>query len=89
MKSKRTVTIEFDRIKITTTLDHKCRFWCELCQAEAEFITKSEALALVKIMQVQGLNVRKECLHLYESKPTQLLICLTSIINSGNNLRIT
>jgi hypothetical protein len=88
MRKKRTVTIEFDRIKITTTLDHKRRFWCELCQAEAEFITKAEAFALVKVMEVQGLNIRKECLHLYESKPTQLLICLTSIINSGNNLQI-
>ncbi len=88
MKTKRTVTIEFDRVRITTTFNHQNHFWCEPCQAEAEFITKEEAIKLVKIMQVHGLTVRGESLHLYEKDANQMLICLNSIINCGSNLRI-
>lgn len=89
MKTKRTVTIEFDRVKITTTFNHKNHFWCELCQEDAEFITQTEAVELVKVMQVQGLNIKRENLHLYQSTENQTLICLNSIINCGSNLRIT
>lgn len=87
MKSKRTVIIEFDRVKITTTFNHKNYFWCELCQAEAEFITSIEAVELIKVVQIQGLNVRRENLHLYQKEANQMLVCLNSIINCAGNLQ--
>lgn len=88
MKTKRTVTIEFDRIKITTAFAHKNHFRCGICRTEAEFITPAEAVELIKIMQVQGLAIRRENLHFYETDTSQTLICLNSIVNSGNNLQI-
>lgn len=55
---------------------------------EAEFITPAEAVELIKIMQVQGLDIRRENLHFYETDTSQTLICLNSIVNSGNNFQI-
>lgn len=81
MKFKRTVTIEFDRIKITTLHRGKIILWCEFCEAETEFINQTEAVELAKVMQMQDLNIKRENLHFYQSKQDDVLICLTSIFN--------
>ncbi|MDQ3131812.1 MAG: hypothetical protein M3Q99_13770 [Acidobacteriota bacterium] len=85
MRLKRTVTIEFDRVKITTTHNHKTSLWCEFCQAETEFINQTEAVELAKIMQTQGLIINRENLHFYQSSEDCVFVCLNSILNNENN----
>lgn len=85
MRLKRTVTIEFDRVKITTTHNHKSSLWCEICQAEAEFVNQTDAVELAKIMQMQGLIIRRENLHFYQSNKDGVLICLNSIVQGEIN----
>lgn len=84
---KRTITIEFDRVKITTTHNHKNLLWCEICQAETEFLNRAEAADLARVLQKQGLTVKEENLHLYQPTEGQILVCLNSILN-GNNTKI-
>ena len=84
MRLKRTVTIEIDRVKITTTHNHKTSLWCEFCQAETEFVNQAEAVELAKIMQTQGLIVKRENLHFYQSKD-YVFVCLNSIIHDEIN----
>lgn len=88
MKVKRTLTIEIDRVKITTNFNHNKHLWCEICQKEAEFITKDEAVELVKAIQTQGLTVRKETLHFLGTDEANVMFCLNSIISGSNNLQI-
>jgi hypothetical protein len=93
VKLKRTVTIEFERVKITTTHCAKNFFRCDLCGAEAEFFSQTEAAELVKILRMQGLEISGENLHFYQQTTTKndeqtLLVCLNSILN-GNNPKIT
>ena len=83
MKQKRIVTIEFDRVKITTNCRRQGLTWCAICQAETEFISQTEFVGLVKIMQTQGLTVHRENLHFCQPGETQILVCLASIVN-GN-----
>ncbi len=85
MRLKRTVTIEFDRVKITTTHNHKTSLWCEFCQAETEFINQTEAVELAKIMQTQDLIINRENLHFYQSSEDCVFVCLNSILNNENN----
>lgn len=80
MRLKRTVTIEIDRVKITTTHYHKSSLWCEFCQAETEFVNQTEAVELTKIMQTQGLIINRERLHFYQSNKDDVLVCLNSIV---------
>ena len=87
MKLRRTVTIEFDRVRITTTHCAKNYFRCEVCGTEAEFFSRTEAAELVKVMRMQGLTIDQANLHFYQRDGQQILICLNSIIN-GNNPRI-
>ena len=84
MKLKRTVTIEIDRVKITTTHCAKNVFRCDLCGAETEFLSRSEAVGLAKIMQRHGLKIIQANLHFYQRDERQMLVCLNSII-MGNN----
>ena len=84
MKLKRTITIEFDRVKITTTHCAKNFFRCDLCGADAEFFSRAEAAELVKVLQMQGLKINRANLHFYQSDEEEILVCLNSIIN-GNN----
>ena len=84
MKSKRTVTIEFDRVRITTTHCAKNIFRCELCDAETEFLSRREASELARIMQMQGLKFNPAHLHFYQPDEQQILVCLDSII-AGNS----
>ena len=86
MKLKRTVTVEIDRVKITKSCDSQNLIWCEICQAETEFISRTETVELLKVMQLQNLDVCHENLHLYQPDETQTLVCLSSIIN-GNYTR--
>ena len=88
MKVKRTLTIEIDRVKITTNFNHNKHLWCEICQREAEFITGKEAFELAKAMKAQGLHIKKENLHLLGATDSEMMVCLGSIINSSNNLQI-
>jgi len=81
---KRTITIEFDRVKITTTHHDKNLMWCELCQSKAEFLNRNEAMAMAQAIKAQGVALKQENLHFYQSSDEQVLICLNSIIN-GNN----
>jgi hypothetical protein len=85
MLLKRTVTIEFDRVKITTTHNHKASLWCELCQTETEFVSQTEAVELAKLMQTQGLIIRRENLHFYQSNENGVLVCLNSIVQDEIN----
>ena len=87
MKLKRTVTIEFERVKITTTLySAKNFFRCEVCGTEAEFFSRTEAAELVKIMRMQGLTINRANLHFYQPDERQILVCLNSIINGNNHV---
>lgn len=88
MKLKRTITIEFERVKITTTHCAKNIFRCDLCKAETEFFSHMEAVELVKVMRMQGLEVSGANLHFYQTDTEQTLVCLNSILN-GNNPKIT
>jgi xanthine dehydrogenase molybdopterin-binding subunit B len=81
---KRTITIEFDRVKITTTHHGKNLMWCELCQSKAEFLNRKEALEMAKFIKAQGVAIKRENLHFYQVSDEQVLICLNSIIK-GNN----
>ena len=87
MKTKRTLTIEIDRVKITTSHVHKHTAWCELCRAESEFVEHGEAVEVAKLIQTQGLPINKEDLHFYQPTGEQMLVCLNSIV-SGNNPKI-
>ena len=84
MKLKRTVTIEIDRVKITTTHCAKNVFRCERCGAETEFLSRSEASELAKIMRTQGLEINPANLHFYQRDEQQMMVCLDSIV-AGNN----
>ena len=85
MRLKRTVTIEIDRVKITTTHHHKLSLWCEFCQAETEFVNQTEAVELAKVMQTQGLIINRDQLHFYQSNKDNVLVCLNSIIQDERN----
>lgn len=85
MRLKRTVTIEFERIKITTTHNHKTSLWCEFCQTETAFINQTEAVELTKAMQAQGLTIKRENLHFYQSNEGDVLVCLNSIVQGESN----
>ena len=87
MKVKRTVTIEIERVKVTTTHCAKNIFRCEQCQAETEFFSRAEAAELAKIMRMQGFEINQANLHFYEPDDEQILICLNSILE-GRSLRI-
>lgn len=80
---KRTVTIEFDHTKITTTHDRITPKWCGVCETESEFITRAEALHLAKFITALGITVREEDMHLYQPGGEEALICLNSILD-GN-----
>ncbi len=80
MRLKRTVTIEIDRVKITTTHHHKLSLWCNFCQAETEFVNQAEAVELTKLMQTQGLIINRDHLHFYQSNKDDVLVCLNSIV---------
>ena len=84
---KRTITIEFDRVKITTTHHRKNLRWCGLCRSETEFLNRTEAAEMAKLIKAQGIEIRQENLHFYQPNEEAVLICLNSIIN-GNNPNI-
>lgn len=87
MKLKRTVIIEFERVRITTTpYSAKNFFRCELCGANAEFFSRAEASELIKTMRMQGLNVNQSNLHFYKASADRILICLNSIINGNDSV---
>ena len=86
MKQKRTVTIEFDQVKITTRFKTSRFQWCEPCQAESEFIEEPEAAELVGIMKTQGMEVKSSELHFYHPDGTRLLVCISSLINGSDNV---
>lgn len=89
MLLKRTVTIEVDRVKITTAFNHKHSLWCGLCQAETEFVNQTEAVELAKIMQAQGLIIDRENLHFYQSSENGIFVCLNSILKDEGNDQFT
>ena len=85
MRLKRTVTIEVDRLKITTNHNHKTSLWCEFCQADTEFVNQAEAVELAKLMQAQGLIIRRENLHFYQLREDHVFVCLNSIVQNERN----
>lgn len=84
MKVKRTVTIVLDRVKITTAHGYKVHGWCELCQAEAEFLNQAEADQLASVFTARGLTINERDLHYYHPTDDQILVCVNSMLN-GNN----
>jgi hypothetical protein len=82
-KNKRTVTIEFDRVKITTRFPGAVLQRCELCQAESEFIENMDVIELAKIMQLQGLEIACDELHFYHPTEMKRLVCVNSLINGS------
>lgn len=84
MKIRKTVTIEFDRVKITTVQHCKKMLWCEFCQAESEFLDQNAALNLTGFLESQGLSVNQKNLHFYRSNEEQTLVCFNSIIKSND-----
>jgi predicted ThiF/HesA family dinucleotide-utilizing enzyme len=84
MKQKRTFTIEIDRVKITTTRNHRHLAWCGICRAESEFLDRMEAAHLAKIIRAQGVAVDEDNLHFYRPAGEQALICLTSLLGRND-----
>ncbi|MBC7899562.1 MAG: hypothetical protein H7070_05865 [Saprospiraceae bacterium] len=85
MKTKRTLTIEFDRVKITTSRNLKRVVWCELCRQETEFLNKTEANDLVNVLAAQGMEIKEVHFHFYHPTNAEILICLKSIMNPGGD----
>ncbi len=85
MKSKRTVTIAFDCVKITTRFQSAILQWCELCEAQSEFIENMDVIELAKIMQMQGLAVQCKDLHFYHPNETKRLVCVNSLLNGSGS----
>lgn len=88
MKLKRTVTIEFERVKITLSYNHKCCMFCSLCRSESEFISHTEAVEVLKILNTQGLFINSKNLHFYQPDPKEIFVCLSSIIKQQNQSNI-
>jgi hypothetical protein len=84
MKQKRTFTIEIDRVKITTRRSHSHLAWCGLCRAEGEFVDRTEAAHLAKIIHAQGLAIDEDDLHFYQPAGEQVLICLNSLLGRNS-----
>jgi hypothetical protein len=84
MKHQRTITIEFDRIKITSSNISKRTAWCEFCRTETEFLDQNGAVEVARAMQLQGLIINKNTLHINQWDKTETLICLNSIITGSN-----
>jgi hypothetical protein len=80
---KRTITIEVDRMKVTTTRDQSGLKWCERCGSESEFINQAEAAHFLRFVAALGVTVREEDIHT-DQVNGQAIICLNSILN-GNN----
>lgn len=83
MKMKRTITIEFDHTTVTTAHDRMKPGWCEICKAEAEFISETEAVHLAKFITAVGITIQREDMHFYRSGTGREMVCLNSILN-GN-----
>jgi hypothetical protein len=83
MKHQRTVTIEFERVKITASHSSKRTMWCELCRKESEFLDQTEAAEISRAMQMQGLNLNKTTLHIRQHGHTGPLVCFNSILNES------
>lgn len=84
MKQTRTFTIEIDRVKITSTRNHKHLAWCGICRAEGEFLDGVEAAHLAEIIRAQGMSVDENNLHFYQPAGQQVLICLNSLLGRNN-----
>lgn len=80
MKQKRTFTIEIDRIKITSTGHQKRLAWCAICQAESEFLNRSEAACLAGLARSQGWELNEGEPHFYQPIEGEVLVCLNSIL---------
>jgi hypothetical protein len=84
MKQKRTITIEFDRLKITATNSSKKTAWCEFCRTESDFLEQTEAIQVAKLLHQQGLNINKNTLHVHQQGQAETLVCLNSILNGSD-----
>jgi hypothetical protein len=84
MKQKRTVTIAFDSVKITTRFRSANLQWCELCQGQSEFIENMDVIELAKIMHMQGLEIACKNLHFFHPSETKRLVCVNSLLNGTN-----
>jgi hypothetical protein len=84
MKQKRTITIEFDRVKITATHSAKKTTWCEFCRTDADFLDQTEAIEVARLLQQQGLNINKKTLHINQENQAEALVCLNSILTGSN-----
>lgn len=83
MKLKRIVIIEVDQIKITTSFNRKQIIFCEICQMDSRFITRSEAMEMAKMMYAQELKINYENIHYFQNAENETLLCLNSIINGS------
>ena len=84
MKQKRTITIEFDRVKITATHSSKKTTWCEFCRTEADFLDQTEAIEVARLLHQQGLSINKNTLHVQQQNQTETLVCLNSILTGSD-----
>jgi hypothetical protein len=84
MKMKRTITIEMDRMKVTTSHDQTRLRYCAKCGTESEFITPAEATHFLCFIAALGIAVREENIHTEQLSNGHVLICLNSILN-GNH----
>ena len=87
MKKKRTVTIAFETVKITTRFRSANLQWCEICQAQSEFIENMDVIELAKVMQMQGLEIKCNNLHFYHPDETKRLVCVNSLLNGSRAQR--
>jgi len=82
---KRTITIEVDRMKVTTTHDQSGLRWCGKCGAESEFINQAEATHFLRFIAALGVTVREEDIHTNQLNNGHVLICLNSILNGESS----
>lgn len=84
MKHRRTVTIEFEHVKVTTSFRNGRNLWCDLCGARSEFIQQVHMIDIEKLMQMQGTSIDCNALHFFHPTGSQTLVCLNSIFNGRN-----
>jgi len=80
VKLKRTVTIEFDCVKITSARCFGQLLWCEFCQKQTKFLTPAEVSEIAELVGVH-LAADERNLHFYQPPAAPRLICLKSILD--------
>lgn len=80
-EKKKEIIIEFERVRVTCRRKNRYSGWCAACQSEVEYLTTFEA-AFILNFSVQAIA---GVFHEYAMRDGTLLICLNSLLDSGEN----